>query len=339
MSPTGRRRYVTQADVARAAGVSRPLVSLVMQGSEHVSAEKRQKVLEAAASLGYLNNGIATSLAGNRSHCIIGFLAQSLTNPVFIDVFESLAGHVRERGHRVIVMQGGFDIAEEDRSLRDLVTLRPDGIVLAGYAGSTSALGAAVNSLPVVAVTRKIEMNGVASIYSNDPLGAELAVDHLAGLGHRDIVHLALPADIPYEERAAGFRSAMAQRGLRGRVVFSPVTADGAADAITGLIEERRLPTAIFCGNDVQAMGVLNALSQHGLSVPRDVSVVSHDDTVIAAQMGLASVSQNAARQGALAADVFLRMIAQDDPQETPETHCLTPHLVVRGSTSPPRAA
>ncbi|SPF67017.1 Periplasmic binding protein/LacI sugar binding domain [Propionibacterium ruminifibrarum] len=121
-------------------------------------------------SFGYLSNQIATSSAGNRSHCIIGFLAQSLANPVFIDVFESLAGLVREQGHRVIVMQGGFDIAWEDRRLRDLVTLRPDGIVLAGHAGLTTALGAAVNSLPVVAVTRKIEMNGVTSIYCNDPL-------------------------------------------------------------------------------------------------------------------------------------------------------------------------
>lgn len=337
MSTIGRRRYVTQADVARAADVSRSLVSLVMQGSEHVSEEKRQRVLRAAASLGYLNNGIATSLAGNRTHRIIGFLAQSLSNPVFIDVYESLTERMSEQSHRVIIMQGGLDIAEEDRSLRDLVTLRPDGVVVAGYAGSTSALGAAVNSLPVVAVTQRIEMEGVSSVYCDDLLSAGLAVDHLVGLGHRDIVHLALPADIPYEERARGFRRAMARHGLPGRVVCPPLSTGGAADAINGLVGTGDLPTAVFCGNDVLAMGVLDALAQHDLSVPEDVSVISHDNTVIAGRAGLTSVDQHAPEQGRIAADELARMIGHDDSQNAPRVHRLTPKLVVRGSTAPPR--
>ncbi|AXE40062.1 LacI family DNA-binding transcriptional regulator [Acidipropionibacterium virtanenii] len=337
MSPTGRRRYVTQADVARRAGVSRPLVSLVMQGSEHVSDDKRRRVLAAAAELGYLNNGVATSLAGNRSRMVIGFLAQSLANPVFVDVYENLDEQLKPQGHSVVVMQGGFDPDEEDRSLRNLVTLRPDGLVVVGYAGSTSALEAAVNSLPVVAVTRQIEMDGVSSVYSDDRLSSELAVEHLAGLGHRDIVHLALPADIPYEERADGFREAMKRRGLPDRVVHPQLSAAGATRAVDALVSAGTLPTALFCGNDVLATGALAGLSAHGLEVPGDVSVVGHDNTAAAAQSGLTSVDQHAGKQGRLAADVLMRMIERRDLPSATEKHRLSPRMKIRRSTAAPR--
>ncbi|ALN14413.1 LacI family transcriptional regulator [Acidipropionibacterium acidipropionici] len=337
MSPTGRRRYVTQADVARRAGVSRPLVSLVMQGSSHVSEAKRERVLKAAAELGYLDNGVATSLAGNRSRYVIGFLAQSLANLVFVDVYENLAAQLAPLGHSVVVMQGGFTPAEEDRSLRNLVTLRPDGLVVVGYAGSTSALGAAVSSIPVVAITRQIEMDGVSWVYSDDRLSSELAVDHLVRLGHRDIVHLAMPADIPYEERADGFRVAMASRGLRGRVLFPEFSARGARIAVEKLISGEDLPTALFCGNDVLAMGALEALSAHGLEVPGDVSVVGHDNTAAAAHSGLTSVDQHAGEQGRIAAGVVMRMIESQDFPSVTEKHRLDPRLEIRRSTAAPR--
>lgn len=336
MSPVGRRRYVTQADVARRAGVSRPLVSLVMQGSPHVSDEKREKVLAAAAELGYLNNGVATSLAGNRTRLVIGFLAQSLANPVFVDVYENLADELRPLGHSVVVMQGGFDPAEEDRSLRNLVTLRPDGLVVVGYAGSTSALRAAVHSLPVVAVTRQIDLDGVSSVDSDDQLSSELAVEHLTVLGHRDIVHLALPADIPYEGRADGFRVAMKRRGLVDRVVYPGLSAKGAAAAVEELIATDALPTALYCGNDILAMGALEALAAHGVSVPADVSVVGHDNTSAAAQTGLTSVDQHAGQQGRIAAGIMMGMIGSTElPPET-EKRRLAPELAVRRSTAAP---
>jgi DNA-binding LacI/PurR family transcriptional regulator len=307
-----------------------------MQGSEHVSEEKRQRVLEAAASLGYLNNGIATSLAGNRSHCMVGFLAQSLSNPVFVDVYESLVEELRAHGHRVVLMQGGFDPEEEDHSLRDLVTLRPDGVVLVGYAGSTSALGAAVNSLPVVAVTRQIEMSGVSSVYSDDRMSADLAVDHLVALGHRDIAHLALPADIPYEGRADGYRKAMARHGLPDRVVFPELSARGAAEMVHELMTEGSAPTALFCGNDVLALGALDALARLGVRVPEDISVVGHDNTSFAARMGLTSVDQHARQQGRIAAEILMRMIEQENLKDEIETRRLLPRLVVRRTTSLP---
>lgn len=337
MSPTGRRRYVTQADVARRAGVSRPLVSLVMQGSEHVSDDKRRRVLEAAAELGYLNNGVATSLAGNRTRLVVGFLAQSLANPVFVDVYESLHERLKAMGHSVVVMQGGFDPEEEDDSLRNLVTLRPDGLVVAGYAGSTSALKAAINSLPVVAVTRQIEMDGVSSVYSDDQLSSELAVGHLTDLGHRDIVHLALPADIPYEERADGFREAMVRRGLQGRVIHPELSAPGAAHAVERLISEDSLPTALFCGNDVLAAGAMGALSAHRLAVPDDISVIGHDNTSIATQIGLTSVDQHAAEQGRIAADVLMRMMNGREIPSGAEKHRVRPRVEIRRSTAGPR--
>ncbi|VEG74685.1 LacI family DNA-binding transcriptional regulator [Actinomyces slackii] len=356
MSSSQRRRYVTQADVAREAGVSRPLVSLVMKGSPHVSDDKRQRVLQAAAELGYLGNGLATSLAGNRSHCIIGFLAQALSNPVFVDVHDGLAEELMAAGHRVVVMQGGMDPAQEDRSLRDLVALRPDGVVLAGYAGSTGALRAALHSLPVVCVTRDVPEAGVDSVVGDDDAAAREVTERLIALGHRRIAHVPLPASIPYEDRARSYAATMRDHGLEPLLIpTDQVSSASAARAVREAIDAslragEPLPTALFCGNDVLALGALDAVRERGLRVPEDISIVGFDDTEIAGRLGLSSVNQHSRELGRLAASILVARIGggaaekeagpgageDDAANDAGSVHRLAPTFVPRASIGPP---
>lgn len=319
------RRYVTQADVARRAGVSRSLASLVLRGSDHVSNDKRERVLQAADELGYLGNHVATSLAGNRDNLLIGFLAQSLSNQLMVEVYENLAAELRAQGHGVVIMEGGYDQSQEDHHLRELVRLRPDGLVVVGYAGSTGALRAAIHSLPVVAVTRQIDLPGVVSVGSDDHLSAELAVDYLVSTGRTDIVHFSLPSDIPYEGRADGFRAAMTKRGLTPRVVEPEFSVEGARRATDELLAAGA-PQAMFCGNDQLALGVLASLAAHGISVPDEVAVVGHDNTPVAQHVGLTSIDQHAATQGRRAADAVVAMV----DGKTPVIEPLTPEIRVR---------
>ena len=343
---SGRRRYATQADIAALAGVSRATVSLAIKGSPHVSSEKRERVLAAAESLGYVNNAIASALAGNRSRFLIGLLVQSLSNPVFTDVHEAVEAVLGPSGHSTLVMCGGVEKGVEDAALRTLTSLRPDGIMLAGYSGSTSSLHRAVQAVPVVSITREIapppstrrDRTGrrpvVRSVVNDDRGGAALATEHILSLGHTRVVHLRLPRPLPYEERVRGYTDAMEAGDLRPRSVPAPITVEGAMRVARKELSRTPPPTAFFCGNDVQALGVLDAVADLGLVAGREVSVVGYDNTSIGARAGLTSVDQHARALGTIAARTMLRALGRADIEEPGSPPA--PVLVQRASSAPP---
>lgn len=338
------RRYATQADVAALAGVSRATVSLVLKDSSHVSEDKRRRVMKAVAELGYVTNAIASTLAGNRSALVIGLLVQSLSNPVFTEVHEAIESVLAPRGHRLLVMRGGVDAEEEDAALRTLTSLRPDGIMLAGYAGSTTALYRAVRAVPAVSVTREIlpppaslsgPVSPVFSVVNDDFAGEKLATEHLIELGHRQITHLQLPTPLPYEGRSHAYATVMSAHGLRTRAVPTPITIRGARSIALAQLAVSPAPTAFVCGNDMQALGAMDAIEAAGLIPGRDVSVVGYDNTPTGARAGLTSVNQHAHQLGVIAARAMLRALGVKDV-DVPTTPP-APTLIVRTSTGPAR--
>ena len=331
MSSNDRRPYVTQADIAREAGVSRPLVSLVLRNSPKVSQEKRERVLKAAAKLGYIGSGIATSLAGNRSNLLVGYLAQNLRNELFIEVYQGMRQRFEPLGHRILIMEGSPNPEDEDRKLRDLISFRPDAVVLGGYAGSTSALKAASNTLPFVSVTRKISEQNVFSVLGDDYAGGMQATEHLLEQGHTAIAHIQLPSDIPYERRAQGYVDAMTDRGLTPRLATGGVTTESGYQAAKALLDSWR-PTAIFCATDQLALGALDALRERGLRVPGDVALVGYDNTDTIRRLDISSVDQEAVHQGEVAAMTIIA--ANENEKAPPPVVTLTPRLMVRGSST-----
>lgn len=334
-------RRVTQADVARRAGVSRSLVSRVLQGLDKVNDDKRERVLAAVRELGYIDNGMATALAGNRRGRLVGFFPQEISNALFGEVYDALKAEIEGKGYRLVVVEGSWDAEQEDARLRQLAAYSPDCIVVAGYAGSTDALTAAAHSIPIVSVTRRISETGVRSVYNDDRAGALLATRHLVDLGHKRIVHLQLPPDIPYEERAAGYAAAMTRARLEPEYVTPrSATREAAYEAVRVLCETGKVPTAIFCGSDHMALGAIEALRSAGLSVPDDVSLVGYDDQLVARLVGLTTVRQAANEQGRIAGG-FVRALVETDvgeaATETPFQQVIAPTLVVRSSSAPPR--
>ncbi|WP_307611311.1 LacI family DNA-binding transcriptional regulator [Pseudarthrobacter sp. W1I19] len=319
--------------MAREAGVSRALVSLVMRDSPKVSPAKRTAVLESAAALGYSPNRLASRLASRRTNTL-GVLFLDLHNSVFADMYDGIREGISGSGNQLMVAVGSADPRTELEAVRSFVDLRVDGVILAGYTGSSPDLAAALRGTPAVVITRELEVDGVDSVLTDDFRSGALAVEHLHGLGHRRIAHVDISDWLPYTARREGYLAAMQQFGLEPQLVHSDMTERGGRAVMENFLASgATLPTAIFAHNDLTAIGVMEALAAHGLSVPGDVAVVGCDNIEVAASplIGLTSIDQHAGELGRLAAQAMLdRAAGTSGPAVTRK---LEPALMVRRSS------
>jgi DNA-binding LacI/PurR family transcriptional regulator len=327
------RRSVTMADVAREAGVSRQLVSLVVRGSGYVSPQKRDLVLNAAERLGYRRNALAASLAGRRTHSI-GLAVLDIHNQVYADFADGVVEVIEPEGYRLLLAVGGTATDSTSSGLQSLVGLRMDGILLASHLDASEYVDEIMGGTPTVMMGEPKGLGHVDAVHGDDRTGAMLATEHLIAAGHEDILYIGGPQDSQSPARAAGYRAAMTAAGLAPREEEGDATESAGYEVLLRLRRAERLPTAVFCYNDATAMGVLACAHRELLSVPGDLAVVGYDNTHASGYPGvdLTSIDQQARQIGVRAATLLLARI--EDPAAPTTVEVLTPRLVVRESTN-----
>ena len=326
-------RPPTIRTVAAHAGVSKSLVSLVLQNSPRVSEPKRQAVLKAVAELGYRPDPVARSLAERRTRTI-GVVIDDLSNPWYVELLDGLRPGLHEHGLRALLADGHT----EPDAVQALADLRVDGLVLVGTPTLTAIhqVETLAGQIPtVVAGTREPRLFTVDVVANDDYRGARLATAHLLELGHRRIAHIVGEGEVG-RLRRAGFEGAVAEAGLDSRCVAGDWTEAVGRQVATELLRSSPRPTAIFAANDLSAVGVLAAADELGLRVPEDLSVVGYDNTVFARldRLSLTTIDAHITEVGQVAARTLTARIDGDD--STVGTRLLTPALVVRSSTGPP---
>ena len=329
--------HTTMEDVARRAGVSRSLVSLVMRDSPHVSAERRQRVLAAAADLGYSPNAMARGLASRQSG-MVAVLLNDLHNPFYAETFDGLLQAADSKGYRLLLGAGSARRQAELAAMRGFLEYRPDGIILVSPRLPTGAIATVAASVPMVVIGRSVRADGVDSVMTDEAVGTRLVVDHLAELGHRHIVHIDGGRGAGAAPRRQGYRRAMERAGL-GRfveVIHGDFTERAGADAAAALVSRRKLPTAVFAANDLVAVGAIDTLERNGHLVPADLSVVGYDNTFFARlrHVSLTTVDQPREDMGRLALELLSDRI--DGRRRTPQLVLTTPTLVRRDTSAPP---
>ncbi|MCX4997362.1 LacI family DNA-binding transcriptional regulator [Streptomyces longwoodensis] len=327
----------TIRDVAARAGVSKSLVSLVLRGSDSVRPEKRAAVLAAVEELGYRPNAAARSLSERRTRTV-GVLLNDLRNPWYVDLLDGLNTRLYDSGLHVLLADGHLNRRLGEDLTRTFTDLRVDGLIAVGTLHDPQALRTAAGRVPtVVAGTREPVLPGVDIVAGDDELGARLATEHLIGLGHRHIAHIAGRGAVG-ELRRRSFEATMRQHGLAATATVEQgdLTEEGGYRATVRLLDRPRRPTAVFAVNDVTCVGALSAAEESGLRVPRDLSLVGYDNTSLARlrHLWLTSVDHAGHDVGRRAAQRLLDRI--EDPGRPGAVELAAPALEVRGTTAPP---
>ncbi len=324
-------------DVAKVAGVSHMTVSRVLNGHPNIRETTRDRVLAAIEETNYTRSSIARALATQRA-MRIGVLVDSPVHYGPNSTLRALESSAREHGYAVSAVSfSDDDEAHVDTGIVELVTQGVDGLcMIAPRVSSLDKIRQRAPGLP----TLVIQAEPVPDMHTaavDQLAGARAAVQHLVDLGHERILHLAGPLDwFDSRARLEGWASVLTEAGLP---VGEPIVGDWSSDS--GYEVGRHGPldgaTAIFASNDQMALGLIHGLSERGLRVPADISVVGFDDLPDARHFlpPLTTVRQDFASLGELVLNLLVAAI-EDSPNG--DRQLIEPRLIVRESTAPPRA-
>jgi LacI family transcriptional regulator len=308
----------------------------VLNGKGSVSAQTRERILDAAKTLGYVPNALARSLV-TRSTCTIGIVASDLSDAELARFVVGAEREARRQGHGVLIGSIDRDGADAERYLRMLLERRVDGILTAAPQMERDARVGELLRGPVPAVSiHRVPGGGVPLVGSDHVETALLATRHLLGLGHRRVATIAGARDRQVTSmRLEGYERALEEAD----VPYDPAlvesgnwNADEAYTATLRLLDRAPDITAVYAQNDLMALGVMSALHGQGLSVPDDVAVVGCDDIPMAkhAIPPLTTVHVPFYETGEAAVRLLLDIIA--GRTDRPKRVLLPVHLVCRGS-------
>lgn len=325
-------------EVASRAGVSLGTVSNVLNRPEMVAPPTRQRVLDAIAELGYVRNDSARQLRAGRSR-VIAIVVLDVANPFFTDVVRGAEETAEERGVMVVVCNSGEDGTRERRHLERLEEQRVQGVLITPVDdGPGSRLEALIaRGTPVVLVDRGTGRFNRCSVAVDDVLGGRLAGEHLVGQGHTRIAYVGGPDTLPQvADRRTGLTRAVKGRATVRTVATTNLTVAAGRLAAAQLADEppATRPTAVFCANDLVALGVLQEMTRRGLRVPQDVAIIGYDDIEFAgaAAVPLSSIRQPREQLGRTATQLLLEEAG--DPDHEHRHVVFQPELVVRESTA-----
>ncbi|WP_433887894.1 LacI family DNA-binding transcriptional regulator [Streptomyces sp. CA-111067] len=331
-------------DVARQAGVSVGTVSNVINRPDMVSTETKERVQAVIRQLGYVRSESARQLRAGHSR-IMALLVLDMGNPFFVDVARGAESAARRAGLGVMVCNSAQSITEEATYLSLFVEQRVRGVLVTpvdSTAGNLDRLRQ--QSIPFVLVDRVAEGVEECSVSVDDRIGGALAGRHLIGAGHRTIAYISGPPHLQQvKDRREGMLQAIAEAGLPPEALLEipAERLDVAAgrDAGSRLLGLAERPTAVFCANDLLALGLLQVVYAAGIAVPRDLAIVGYDDIEFAAAavVPLTSVRQPAVEMGRMAADLLLEETGPEAARHQHQRAVLLPELVVRGSSLTPR--
>ncbi|MBO1752562.1 LacI family DNA-binding transcriptional regulator [Actinotalea sp. BY-33] len=332
-------RRASISDVAQEAGVSLGTVSNVLNRPDRVSPTTRAKVLAAIEHLSFVPNGSARQLRAG-TITTVGAILLDIANPFFTEVARGIEDRLAQADHTLMLASSDEDPEREARYLRLFEEHGVLGMLVTPASTDLEPLlELSRRGVGVVLLDRTSPAEELSSVAVDDVAGAAMAVEHLLSLSHRRIAFINGPQSIAQcVDRRAGMVRALEAAGLDPdeamvEITVSSLNAEGGEAGVTELLAAGTAPSALFCVNDLTALGAMRALRSHGLAIPEDMAVVGYDDVNFASMLmtPLTSVRQPTRQLGEVAADLLLK--AAGPGMAAPQRIEFQPELVVRASS------
>ncbi|MDQ2775850.1 MAG: LacI family transcriptional regulator [Acidobacteriota bacterium] len=327
---------VSIKDIARIAGVSHSTVSRALRNSPLIPAHTRERIQLIAHQQGYAASAIARSLVTRRTHAI-GVVVTSIADPFNGEVVSGIEETANKAGYSVVLATSQADPGREIALVRSFKERRVDGVLVASSrVGALYAESLADLRIPIVLLNNQYPGEFVFSISIDNADGAEQATRHLADLGHTKIAYigdrLGMQSDT---ERHSGYTAALRACGIHFRseyTVQGDGKPEGAREAAARLLALDDPPSAIFCYNDMSALGVLDEAAKRGLIVPRDLSVCGFDDLFFTPFLSppLTTIRQPKREMGRRAMELLLSILSGEEQRKNIK---IKGELIVREST------
>lgn len=334
------------ADVAALAEVSTATVSRALSNPEKVKTATRERIMQAIDHLAYVPDGAARALALGRAR-MIGAVIPTLDNAIFAQAVQGMQITLQNANYQLLIAAHEYNSANETAAVRALLERSIDALVLVGCDHSREAWDIiSMRHVPLLITWTNIESKSqhlpipAPLIGFDNRLVGKLAAEHLLELGHTTFGMISgfTRENDRARDRVEGFRTALNEKNIRlpdAYVIEQPFGFDGGRAGLNHLIQLRPRPTAIFCGNDVLALGALFEAQSLQIHVPSDLSIVGCDNLPIASQItpGLSTILLPTYVLGQRVATGLLNWLTT---QRAPDDLCLPIELVVRGTSGPP---
>ena len=327
---------VSLRDVAKAAKVSVGTVSNVLNRPEVVAPETLARVQGTIKDLGFVPNGFARHLRSGNSRTL-GLIVPDVANPFFTEVARGVEDAASKRDYAVFLCNSDESATKEDRYINILIEQQVRGVLITPTDVKSDRLDAMrERGIAVTLVDREIKGRKQCSVSVDDVHGGQLGIEYLTGLGHTDIAWVCGPDSIPQvADRGAGVAKAAKFAGAKVETIrVSLMNTTQGEEAAKKILALKTIPTAIFCANDLLALGVMRTLRENKFKIPEQVSVLGYDDIEFAASAAvpLSSIAQPAYQMGVTAADLLLNECEEAETHEHQQIR-FQPQLVERAST------
>lgn len=327
-------KRVTIGDVAEAAGVSKQTVSRAINDKGEISPATKAKVMEVVAALGYRPNRLAQAMNSQRTR-MIGLLIPDITNVFFPEVARGAQDAAMAHDYTILMVNTDENARQELRMLELMASQSVDGIISFTHNLTDQRLMQFADGYrPIVMINREVTHPNISSLMVDNGMGAELAVAHLIEQGHRHIAMLTNATFAPgHVRRVQGYLRALSRHQLPDYIHSTQATREGGYAGVEVLLRDFPDVTAIFCYNDMMAIGALKACHDHGKLVPQEMAIVGFDNIHLAASYvpPLSSIHVDKYEIGKLAFERTLQLIESED-SVLPSIE-LKPSLVVRDSS------
>lgn len=330
----------TLKDIAKAAGVSVSTVSKALNDSYEIKDETKIKIIRVAKELNYNINSEKLCANKNKSH-LIGVICPEVNSNYYAQLVSSLGASIAKRGYNSILAITGFEAEKEENYLNLFRNQEVDGIILITENKNIQAITHRIKylwNIPLVLIAADTEVSDFDCIKIDDYFGVVTGMNHLIGLGHKNIAYI---GDILSGGRFKAYKEAMRSNGVevcdKSYRILDIRYEECGYQGMKDILESGEIPTAVFAAYDDVAIGAIRAITEYGMSIPEDISIVGVDNITVSPYLakGLTTASSPIKEMAEVSISILTKKI-KDDEYTVVQHVLFKPELIIRETTAAP---